>query len=73
MSENHDIYRKLQKRLDKLPIGFPPTDSGVEVELLKSLFSSQEAEITIHLKLLLKCRTPKWDLRRLRAVTLYIF
>jgi len=52
MSENHDIYRKLQKRLDKLPIGFPPTDSGVEVELLKSLFSPQEAEITIHLKLL---------------------
>lgn len=52
MSENHDIYRELQKRLDKLPIGFPPTDSGVEVELLKSLFSPQEAEITIHLKLL---------------------
>ena len=52
MSENHDVYRKLQKRLDKLPIGFPPTDSGVEVELLKSLFSPQEAEITIHLKLL---------------------
>ncbi len=52
MSENTDVYRKLQKRLDKLPIGFPPTESGVEIDLLKMLFTPHEAEITIHLKLL---------------------
>ena len=26
-----DIYRKLQQHLDTLPIGFPATESGVEI------------------------------------------
>jgi ferredoxin len=46
------IYRKLQRRLDKLPIGFPATDSGVEIRILKHLFTPLEAEIAIELNFL---------------------
>lgn len=52
MSENNQIYRKLQKRLDKLPIGYPRAESGSDIDLLKMLFTPEEAEITIHLKLI---------------------
>jgi Pyruvate/2-oxoacid:ferredoxin oxidoreductase delta subunit len=42
-------YFKLRKFLDQFPIGFPQTDSGVEIKILKRLFSPEEAEITIQL------------------------
>ncbi len=34
-----EIYRNLQKRLDTYSVGFPATDSGVEIKILKALFS----------------------------------
>jgi len=40
-------YRKLQQRLDTLPIGFPATKSGVELRILKALFTPKEAEIAV--------------------------
>jgi hypothetical protein len=43
-NENMEIYRKLQKHLDTLPIGFPPTESGVEIRILKHLFTPKQAE-----------------------------
>lgn len=46
MLEHDRIYRKLQKRLDQLPVGFPKTESGVEIRLLKYLFTPEEAQIT---------------------------
>lgn len=45
-----EIYRKLQKHLDKLPIGFPATESGVELKILKFIFSPEEAQIAINLR-----------------------
>jgi Pyruvate/2-oxoacid:ferredoxin oxidoreductase delta subunit len=42
-------YFKLREFLDQFPIGFPQTDSGVEIKILKRLFSEEEAEITIQL------------------------
>jgi len=47
MSE--DIYRRLQQHFDTFPLGFPPTESKVEIRLLKRLFSPQEAEIALFL------------------------
>jgi len=47
-----DVYAQLAHFLDKLPGGFPSTDSGVELKILKRLFTPQEAEITLHLALL---------------------
>lgn len=47
-----DVYRKLQKHLDKAPIGYPETKSGVEIRLLKHLFSEEEAKIALNLSIL---------------------
>lgn len=44
-----DVYRKLQEHLDKLPIGYPATESGVELRVLKHLFTPIEAEIATKL------------------------
>ena len=46
-----DSYRKLAHHLDKLPGGFPPSDSGVELRLLEKLFTPEEAELAVHLTL----------------------
>ncbi|MHA1144273.1 MAG: ATP-binding protein [Candidatus Helarchaeota archaeon] len=48
--EELDVYRELQKHLDKMPIGFPATKSGVEIRLLKHLFTPEEAKIAARLK-----------------------
>jgi electron transport complex protein RnfB len=49
MSE--DVYRKLAKVLDTLPNGFPATDTGVEIKLLKKIFTPDEAELFCDLRL----------------------
>jgi len=38
-------YRELQQHLDKAPVGYPATESGVDIELLKHLFTPEEARI----------------------------
>jgi ferredoxin len=50
MSES--VYRTLAHHLDDLPGGFPPTDSGLELRILKRLFTEEEAEFALHLTLL---------------------
>ena len=42
-----EIYRKLRDTLNQMPIGYPPTESGVEIKILKTMFSEREAEITL--------------------------
>ena len=49
---NGDVYRKLQQYLDTLPIDYPETESGVEIRILKHLFTPQEAEIALRLKVI---------------------
>ena len=46
-----DIYRKLAQKLDDLPAGFPSTESGVELRILRRLFTPEEAELALHLTL----------------------
>lgn len=50
--KNNRLYRKLQQRLDKLPIGFPATDSGVEIRILKYLFEPIEAQVALGMNFL---------------------
>ncbi|MBU1218389.1 4Fe-4S binding protein [Myxococcota bacterium] len=45
------IYRQLQKHLDQYPIGFPATDTGVELRLLKYFFTHEEAQVVLCLGL----------------------
>ncbi len=49
MSE--DVYKKLATALDTLPNGFPATDTGVELKLLKMIFSPEDAELFCDLRL----------------------
>ena len=49
-----DIFRTLQKRLDTYSLGFPETQSGVEITILKRLFSEAEAAIFLELSPLLE-------------------
>ena len=37
--------------MDKFPIGFPPTDSGVELRILRYLFTEAEANLALCLGL----------------------
>jgi ferredoxin len=49
-----DIYRELARHLDSLPGGFPPTESGVELRILRRLFTTEEAELALSLTMIPK-------------------
>lgn len=44
-----DTYKKLALHLDKTPGGYPETESGVELRILKQLFTAEEAELAVNL------------------------
>ncbi|MGW8265850.1 MAG: ATP-binding protein [Longimicrobiales bacterium] len=46
------VYRRLQRHIDNMPIGFPATESGVELRLLQHLFTPEEAALALHLSAL---------------------
>ena len=52
MEVEEQTYRNLQKHLDQLPIGFPSTKSGVEIRILKHLFTPEEAELATQLSMI---------------------
>ncbi len=47
MSE--DIFRQLQQRLDMYSMGFPATETGIEITILKKLFNQKDAEMFLNL------------------------
>lgn len=47
-----DIYERLAKHLDNLPGGFPHTESGVEIRILRRLFTPEDAKLAVHLTLI---------------------
>ena len=51
MQNTPDIYRELQLHLDKYPIGYPATESGIELNVLKYFFTEEEARISLCLGL----------------------
>lgn len=46
----NEVYHRLAKRLDELPHGFPSTESGVELKILKKIFSPEEAEMALKIR-----------------------
>jgi Pyruvate/2-oxoacid:ferredoxin oxidoreductase delta subunit len=46
-----DIYARLREFIDRLPSGLPRTESGVELKLLEKLFTPEEAEMAMRLRL----------------------
>lgn len=47
-----DVYQKLAQHLDNLPTGYPSTESGVELRILKRLFTPEEADIAMALTMM---------------------
>jgi Fe-S-cluster-containing hydrogenase component 2 len=45
--EPETLYRRLQQHLDRMPVPFPATESGVEIRILRQLFTPEEAELTL--------------------------
>ena len=54
MTPHEDIYERLVGALDALPHGFPRTPSGVEIKLIKKVFSEEEVWLAAQLT-----RTPE--------------
>ncbi len=49
MENTESVYKELQEHLDKQAVGFPATKSGVEIRLLKELFTPEQASLALHL------------------------
>jgi NAD-dependent dihydropyrimidine dehydrogenase PreA subunit len=45
----NDVYARLREFLDTFPGGYPPTPTGVEIKILKKLFSPEDAELFLRL------------------------
>ena len=45
-----DVYTRLREFMDKMPAGYPETPTGVEIKILKKLYTPDEAELTMKLK-----------------------
>ncbi len=48
----NNIYERLAQFLDDLPAGFPRSRNGVELRILRKLFTPEEANLALHLALI---------------------
>lgn len=44
-----DVYRRVQQQLDKYSMGFPKTGSGIELKILRTLFSDADAGLFVEM------------------------
>jgi electron transport complex protein RnfB len=45
-----DVFAKLREFMDTMPGGFPATESGVEIKILRKFFTPEEAEMALNLR-----------------------
>ena len=45
-----DVYKRLAKKLDDLPNGFPSTESEVELKILQKIFTPEDAELALKIR-----------------------
>ncbi len=43
-----EIYNKLRDHIDSMPAGYPRTESGAEIKILKRFFTEEEAALALH-------------------------
>jgi len=56
-----NVYYDLREQLDQYSLGFPATESGVEMKILQKLFSEKEADLYLNLGMMLE---PPEDIAR---------
>lgn len=44
---DEELYRALQRHLDRMPVPYPATESGVELRILRQLFTPDEARLAL--------------------------
>jgi len=49
---NQDVYKKLARRLDAIPNGFPETESGVELKILAKIYTPEETALACEMRLI---------------------
>jgi electron transport complex protein RnfB len=52
MYKHDDVYRKLAREINKMPVAYTETASGVELKILKHLFTPEEAEVALNLNIM---------------------
>ena len=50
MAQDEQIYRNLQEHLDSMPIGFPSSENGADLRVLRAFFNSDEALLATYLE-----------------------
>lgn len=45
-----ELYAQLREYMDRMPGGYPATDTGIEIRILKKLFTPQDAELVLQLR-----------------------
>lgn len=60
-----NLYEDLREQLDQYSVGFPATNSGIEIQILKKLFTEKEAEMYLNLSMMLE--TPQEISKRVRG------
>ena len=50
----NNIYTKLREQLDQYSVGYPTTESGLELEILKRLFTEEQAQMFLLLSMMLE-------------------
>ncbi|MBN1160737.1 MAG: 4Fe-4S dicluster domain-containing protein [Dehalococcoidales bacterium] len=51
MDKTEQVYRDLQRHMDRMPGGFPEVASGLDIKLLKRFFTPEEAEMAAQLSM----------------------
>ncbi len=51
---SQDVYEMLREQLDEYSVGFPRTQSGVEMKILRKLFTEEEAHMYLNLTMLVE-------------------
>ncbi len=46
-----DVYYRLRDMLDKMPNGYPATSDGLEIKILKKIYTEEEAEIAAKMRM----------------------
>lgn len=51
---NTSLYEKVREQLDQYSVGFPATPSGIEIKILKKLFTEEEAGMYLDMTMMLE-------------------
>jgi Na+-translocating ferredoxin:NAD+ oxidoreductase subunit B len=70
MANTDTLYVELQQHMDKQAVGFPATKTGVEIKILKELFTPEQAGVGLHVRVEPKSARQIWEELKPSGMTL---